>query len=215
LRIRTTDAADETQGGLGHLIELVERTPDAIVVTDASGHIRTANPAFLALCNLQPDVDLAGRALSEWIGHAPRETHELIDSIRSHGITAPLLTRLRGLGRAIDVELTAVLLPEGDQESIGFTLRRRVPRSTEEEALFDDLARAVERLGTRLGSLRLPSLMREGTDLIERHLLRVALARSTHDAGAADLLGISADSLTLRLRRHGLRPGGSLPTITS
>lgn len=215
LRIRAADSADGSEGGLGRLIELVERTPDAIVVTDAGGHIRTVNPAFLALCNLPPDVDLAGRALGEWIGQAPREAHELIESVRKHGITAPLLTRLRGLDRAIEVELTAVLLPEGDQDSIGFTLRRRVPRSVEEEALFDDLARAVERLSTRLGSLRLPSLMREGTDLIERHLLQTALARSADDAGAAELLGISADSLILRLRRHGLRPGGSLPAITS
>ena len=134
--------------------------------------------------------------------------------MRRQGITAPVASRLRSAAAQVDVEITAVLLPEGDQDSIGFTIRRRMPRSETEDAVFGDLARAVERLATRLGSLRLPTLMREGTDLIERHLLLAALARAADDSAAAQLLGISEESLLLRMRRHGLRPGGEAPAIT-
>lgn len=214
LRIRAADLADDAAGSLARRAELVERTPDAIVVTDTGGRIRIANPAFLALCNLAADADVTGRALSEWIGHGPRETAELLEAAQRQGIVAPMVTRLRGSAEPMEVEITAALLPEGEQDAIGITLRRRLPRSAREDAVFDGLAHAVDRLATRLGSLRLPTLMREGTDLVERHLLQAALARSADDAAAAELLGISEESLLLRLRRHGLRPGGDLTAVS-
>jgi transcriptional regulator PpsR len=215
LRIRAADMNEASGDELTRLIELVERTPDAIVVTDTGGRIRTANPAFQVLCNLQPDAELSGRLLSEWIGTGSREVHELLETVRRQGIAAPVVTRMRGVDSTVDVEITAVLLPEGDQDSIGFTMRRRIPRSAEDGAVFDELSRAVERLATRLGSLRLPTLMREGADIVERHLLQAALARATNDEAAAQLLGISEESLVLRLRRHGIRPGGNLAGTAS
>lgn len=215
LRIRTADLADDAAGSLARRAELVERTPDAIVVADTGGRIRIANPAFLALCDLPPDVDVAGRALSEWIGHGPREVAELLETARRQGIVAPVITQLRAGSEPAEIEITAGLMPEGEQDSIGITIRRRVLRSAREDAVFDDLARAVERLASRLGNLRLPTLMREGTDLVERHLLQAALARAADEAGAAQLLGISEESLLLRLRRHGLRPGGDLTAVES
>ena len=214
VRLREVVAADDADASLGRLIELVERSPDAIVVTDGSGRIRSANPAFAVLCQLSRDADLTGRSLSEWIGHAPREVADLLEAVRRQGITAPLMSRLRAADGLVDVEITAVLLPEGDEDAVGLTIRRRPLRVAADEAVFGDLARAVERLASRLGSLRLPSLMREGADLVERHLLQAALARAADDAAAAQLLGISEDSLQLRLKRHGLRPGGELPALT-
>ena len=215
LRIRTADLADDAAGSLARRAELVERTPDAIVVTDTGGRIRIANPAFVALCDLPPDADVAGRALSEWIGDGAREVAELLETAQRQGIAAPVITRLRAGAEPVELEITAALMPEGDQDSIGITIRRRLPRSAKEDAVFDDLARAVERLASRLGNLRLPTLMREGSDVVERHLLRAALARTADEAGAAELLGISEESLLLRLRRHGLRPGGDLAAIES
>jgi transcriptional regulator PpsR len=212
LRVRAVDSGDETDAGLSRLVELVERTPDAIAVTDAGGHIRLVNPAFLVLCGLPADADLGGRALSEWVGIGSRDVTELLDVVRRQGMVAPVVTRLRSMAGSAEIEIAAVLLPEADQDSIGFTLRARVRRTAAEEVVFGDLARAVERLATRLGTHRLPGLMREGTDLIERHLLQAALARASEDAAAAQLLGISEESLRLRLQRHGLRPGGE-PTI--
>lgn len=214
MRVRAAGQTDESAGGIGRLIELVERTPDAIVITDVGGRIRVANPAFLALCGLAPDADVGDRMLSEWVGGSPREVQELLDAARRHGLAAPVTVRLRQGGVAgPDVEVTAALLPEGDAESIGFSMRRRRRHGGGDDVLFEELGRAIERLASRLGSMRLPSLMREGADLVERHLLQSALERGATDAAAAELLGISEDSLVLRLRRHGLRPGGNLPAV--
>ncbi|MCU0952279.1 MAG: transcriptional regulator PpsR [Burkholderiaceae bacterium] len=222
VRVRAADGADDAAGDseagdseFGRLAELVERTPDAIVVTDAAGQVRFANPAFLALAGLPPATEVAGRALSEWVGQGAREVDDLLDLVCRHGMVSRVLGRMRGV-HAAEVEISAALLPEadGEHDSIGLTLRRMAPRSEAEAAVFDELTRAVERLAERVGSLILPSLMREGADLVERQLLRAALARSVDDLpAAARLLGISEESLALRLRRHGLQPGGG-STVT-
>lgn len=212
VRVRAADGSEDAEsadGGFARLADLVERTPDAIVVTDGAGQLRFANPAFLALAGLPAGTDVAGRALSDWVGHSARELADLLDIVRRHGMVSRVLGRMRGV-HAAEVEISAALLPEadGEHDSIGLTLRKMAPRSEVEAAVFDELTRAVERLAERVGSLILPSLMREGADLVERHLLRAALARSDDDlAAAARLLGISEDSLELRLRRHGLHPG--------
>lgn len=212
LRVQRADVGADAPGGSGALAELVERTPDAIVVTDSGGHVRHANPAFLTLCGLPPQADIAGRPLAEWLGGSAREAGELLDHVRRHGIAAQLGCRLRRADGAAgaNVELSAALLPDGDggQDAIGVTLRRLQPRGGAEDATLDELSHAVQRLAARVGSQILPSLMREGADLIERHLLRAALLRSAEPAEAARLLGISEESLVLRLRRHGLLDDG-------
>lgn len=216
LRVRAADTSEPTDSGLARLAELVERTPDAIVVTDMLGRIRLVNPAFIELAGLAASTDLSGRMLSEWLGHGPREFTEMLGAIQRQGMVARIVSRVRGLEGPIDIELAAARLPDeaDDQDSIGFTLRRLPRSSAAENAAFDELTRAVERLASRVGSVILPSLMREGAELVERHLLQAALARSGDDeAAAARLLGISEDSLLLRLRRQGLRLGGDRPSV--
>lgn len=216
LRVRTADATEETDGSLARLAELVERTPDAIVVTDMLGRIRLVNPAFLGLSGLPASTDLAGRTLSEWLGQGPREFNETLDAVRRNGMVSRVVSRLRGLTESVDIELSAARLPDdaNDEDSIGFTLRRVARSNTAETAAFDELTRAVEKLASRVGSVILPSLMREGAELVERHLLQTALAQCDDDeAAAARLLGISEDSLMLRLLRQGLRLGADRPSV--
>ncbi len=216
LRVRTADATEETDGSRARLAELVERTPDAIVVTDMLGRIRLVNPAFVELSGLPASTDLAGRTLSEWLGQGPREFNETLDAVRRNGMVARVVSRLRGLTESVDVELSAARLPDdaNDEDSIGFTLRRLTRSNTAETAAFDELTRAVEKLASRVGSVILPSLMREGAELVERHLLQTALAQCDDDeAAAARLLGISEDSLMLRLLRQGLRLGADRPSV--
>jgi DNA-binding NtrC family response regulator len=51
----------------------------------------------------------------------------------------------------------------------------------------------------------LPDLLQEATHLAERHLIEVALSRTHGDSQtAAQLLGISRESLALRMQRVGL-----------
>ena len=62
--------------------------------------------------------------------------------------------------------------------------------------------------------MSLPELVQEATHLAERHLVRSALERARgHAPTAADWLGITPESLSLRLIRHGLVADGDAPQL--
>jgi DNA-binding NtrC family response regulator len=68
-----------------------------------------------------------------------------------------------------------------------------------------ELPRSVEQLTELVGRVSLKDLVRETTDLIERLCIEAAL-ELTHDnrASAAEMLGLSRQSLYVKLRRYGL-----------
>jgi len=198
------------------LADFVERTPDAVVITDSSGRVSMANPAFMALCRQASESQVVGRSLGDWLVGAGRDLAAVLSEVRRLGIAPQWSASFQdGAGAAIDVELSAALLTEGDQECLGFTIRRTDARVAG-LSLGDELAAALEHVASQVGRVDLHELMREAAHLTERHLIKTALERSAGNrTAAAELLGVSADSLGIRLARLGLGfgelPGSDIP----
>lgn len=204
----------ETRSGdvARRLSQFVENTPDAVVITDSAGRVQSANPAFMDLCPVGlTETQLRGHTLAEVLGDPSHRLAALVGEVRRNGIASQVRAPVGGLaggrtgGAALEVEVSAALLAEGDQECIGFTLRRHDPLAAPPLQPVDGLAAAIELLTAQLGRVSLPELMQEATHLAERHLIGAALERARGQvATAAEWLGITVDSLMLRLRRHGL-----------
>jgi DNA-binding NtrC family response regulator len=65
--------------------------------------------------------------------------------------------------------------------------------------------RIVEQLLARVGQVPLRDIVRESTDLIERLCIEAALTRAGDNrALAAEMLGLSRQSLYAKLHRHGM-----------
>jgi DNA-binding NtrC family response regulator len=65
--------------------------------------------------------------------------------------------------------------------------------------------RSVEQLTELVGRVSLKEIVRESTDLIERLCIEAALTyTSDNRASAAEILGLSRQSLYSKLHRHGL-----------
>lgn len=194
------------------LADYVENTPDAVVVTDSSGRVLSANMALLRLCLPGTDpMRLRGRPLVQLLGDPGHQLEALLLQARRQGVVPQATLQLGGHGSQplLQIEASATLLDEGDQECIGFTLRRLAQLPTALPPV-NGLAEAIEGLVGQLGRVSLPELMQEATHLAERHLIRQALGRAQGDAAiAADWLGITADSLALRMHRHGLFADGA------
>lgn len=219
VRVRSTERRGSDAAR--RLADFVEHTPDAVVITDSNGRLQSANPAFLALCPAgSTDSQVKGRTLGDLLGDPGHRLASLVAEVRRNGIAtqvrAPIggLRGLRDGGRPEEVEVSAALLAEGDQECIGFILRRQAPRHDLPLQPVDGLAAAIENLAGQLGRVSLPELMQEATHLAERHLIRSALERARgHAPTAADWLGITSESLALRLMRHGLAADGDTPPL--
>ena len=188
---------------------LVQRTPDAVVITDSNGRVLMANPAFLDLVDATRDAQVEGRELAQWLGdnHA---TAALLGHVKRQGMATQGAAPLRSDGgRTLQVSLSAVLLDEGDRECIGFTLRRIESAGVKAAPAAEEVARSIEALGTLMGRRPLPELLHAASALIERHLIRSAMSRSGGDPSAAALLlGISQDVLAQRRSLHALDDAG-------
>jgi transcriptional regulator PpsR len=197
------------------LAELVEHTPDAVVITDSSGRVQMANPAFLMMCiQASTEQQVRGHMLGDLLGDPARRLAPLLAEVRRQGIASQIRMPLGTATHPLEAEISATLLDEGDQVCFGFTLRRA--ENPAGLRPVDDLVQAIELLTARLGRVCLPELMQEAGFAAERHLMRAALARAQGDAAtAAEWLGISPESLSLRVHRHNLsdlmRPSGEAP----
>ena len=219
VRVRSTERRGSDVAR--RLADFVEHTPDAVVITDSHGRLQSANPAFLALCAAgATDSTVKGRTLGDLLGDPGHRLAALVAEVRRNGIASQVRAPIGGLRgpwmgvRTDEVEISAALLAEGDQECIGFILRRQSPRADLPLQPVDGLAMAIENLAAQLGRVSLPELMQEATHLAERHLIRSALERSRgHAATAAEWLGITPESLSLRLMRHGLVADGETPPL--
>jgi DNA-binding NtrC family response regulator len=93
----------------------------------------------------------------------------------------------------------------GDSECFGFTIRAVGRRLRAAATGLRDVPRSVEQLTELVGRMSLKEIVRESTDLIERLCIEAALAyTSDNRASAAEILGVSRQSLYSKLHRHGL-----------
>lgn len=187
------------------LLELIDRTPEALVVTDAEGDILTANRSFLDLAQLASEEQAKGRSLGNWVGRPGADLSVFLSTVRKHGVVRVAASSIRGeLGLATEIELSAVSL-RGDNSGIGFVMRDVGRRVTTVPHGARDLTKAVEELTTLVGRVSLPTLVRDTTDLVERHFIEAALELTGDNrTTAAEVLGLSRQTLYVKLRRHGL-----------
>lgn len=197
------------------VMEVIESSPDGFVIADLDGHIRLANRAFLDMAQLATEEQVRGEPLDRWLGGSGVDFNLLVGRLRSHGVLRLFQTRLRGeYGSATDVEVCAVAVPEGEEPCLGFTLRDVGPRLLNERRDSKARPRSVEQLTELVGRVPLKDLVRDSTDLIERLCIEAALELTNDNrASAAEVLGLSRQSLYAKLRRYGLgdldEPAGS------
>jgi transcriptional regulator PpsR len=186
------------------LLQVVDRLPDGLVVTDLDGKILTANLAFLDLAQLGSEEQARGEVLSRWLGRPGVDLEVLLSNLRQHGSVRMFSTAVRGqFGSTTKVEISAVSVPEGDPPCLGFTLRNASHLGEGRNAA--DLPRSVEHFTELIGRVPLKDLVRDTTDVIERLCIEAALELTNDNrASAAEMLGLSRQSLYVKLRRYGL-----------
>ncbi len=188
------------------LLDVIEIMPDAFVVTDLKGRILTANPAFLDLAQLATEDHAMGQSLGRWLGRLEIDLGVLTANLREHGVVRLFVTTVQGeLGSKEEVEVSGVSVMNGEESCLGFSIRAIGSRQFKEDAGRHPLPKSVEQLTELVGHVSLKDLVRETTDMIERLSIEAALELSGDNrASAAELLGLSRQSLYAKLHRYGL-----------
>ena len=201
----TAEAGGLPEGGR-MLLRVAESAPDGLVVTDAEGSILTANAAFLDMAQLASEEQLRGETLERFLGRQGLEAEVLLSNLRSRGAVRLYATTLRGaLGASIEVEISAVTVMDGGERRFGFSVRDVSTRLRPPPSAPAVHGRTVQELTDLIGKVPLKDLVREAADAIERLCIEAALEITRDNrASAAEMLGLSRQSLYAKLHRYGL-----------
>ncbi len=185
---------------------VLERIPDPFLLTDPGLKILTANTAFLDLVRIGTSEQAAGQLLSRFLGRAGLERNIILDTLRAHGSVRNFSTVIRTqYEEQEDVEVSAVSAPDGAEAYYGFTIRPVGRKTSDRASGTPELKRSVEQLTELVGRVTLKELVRETTDLVERLCIEAALELTKNNrASAAEVLGLSRQSLYSKLHRFGL-----------
>ncbi len=188
-----------------------------LVINAATQTITELNGPAVAVFG--PAADLQGRLVSDLFEPRDRaQLDQVLATVRAGGHAEP--RQLRLADNAAEMTLGASLFRE---DSASFMLLRVVPvpaaatgtpsrRQLEAAGETNgdarpgrELPRSVDQLTELIGRVALKDLVREATDMIERLCIEAALEKTNDNrASAAELLGLSRQSLYVKLHRYGL-----------
>jgi transcriptional regulator PpsR len=215
-RIETAKSVEPVAAELStHLAQLYRDGPDAIVVTDALGAIRSANDAFLGLTDSGSLGDVKGKSLGEFLARGSVDLKVLTDTAARSGKMRMYATRLEGAyGSQLSIELSATHLNGGGISGFVFVIRDtsrmevvREPAAASSPVpgsspVSDDAMRNVMDL---VGSAPLKDIVAATTDVVEKMCIETAVELTDNNrVAAAEMLGLSRQSLYVKLRKYGL-----------
>ncbi len=212
--LRVENPAAVQQGGGDARAEVVlrvlEQSPDAFVVTNNDGDIIAANRAFAEMVQLGRAEQALGESLDRWLGRAGVDLNVLLANLRQRGSVRLFATTLRDAnGATIPVEISAVSAPHGEVSGLGFTIRD-IGRRLGGEAPRAEMPRSEEQLTELVGRVPMREIVGETTELIEKLCIQAALQLTQDNrATAAEILGLSRQSLYVKLRQYGIGNLGS------
>lgn len=185
---------------------VLERMPDAFVLTDKDRRILMANAAFVEIAQVASEERLRGEPIERWIGRPGLDVDVLFANLQAHGVLRNFSTVLRGEhGTTEDVDISGVDVSSGARHCFGFCIRPVGLRTGRERLGGRELPRTAEQFADLVGRVSLKNLVRETTDLIERLCIEAALELTKDNrASAAEMLGLSRQALYTKLRRYGL-----------
>ena len=187
------------------LLRVLNRIPDAFVLTDSELNIVDCNLAFLELSELPSAESARGQSLGGFVGRPGIDLTVLAGSLREHGWVRNFGTVIRTqYGAQDEVELSGVSVRDGQDAYSGFVIR---PAPREQDLPAEnarELPRTAEQLTQLVGRVSLREIVGETTDVIERMCIEAALNLTNNNrASAAEILGLSRQSLYSKLNRYG------------
>ncbi|HQT72810.1 MAG TPA: transcriptional regulator PpsR [Acidiphilium sp.] len=200
---------DVLPDGRADLLKLIDNAPDGFVVASHDGRVIAANAAFAEMVQAASAEQVVGRSLEQWLGRPGVDLPVVTGNLRQNGAVRLYPTTLRDeFGTEIDVEISAVSVTSGGKPCYGFAIRNVAGRGTPElmrPAAMRAVPRSLEQIGELIGRVSLKDIVREATDVIERLSIEAALdITGDNRASAAEMLGLSRQSLYVKLRRYGM-----------
>ncbi len=211
-RFELTDVAGPALDDVsGDLASLFRAGPDAIVFTDPDGTIRTVNEAFLNLVDGSHAAAVKGRSLGDFLARGGVDLKVLVDNASRTGQVRSYATRLASeYGAPLAVELSAAWLADRAHPVIAFVIRdasraEALRKSAAPGGVAQGSPETAQSVIDLVGSASLKDIVAETTDVVEKLCIETAVELTRNNrVAAAEMLGLSRQSLYVKLRKYGL-----------
>jgi transcriptional regulator PpsR len=215
MMVRLVTEAKETAApdtAADHALALFRSGSDAMLFMTPKGLIVSVNESFLDLVGAAHTSDVVGRSLGDFLGRGQIDLSVLTEQPQRSGHMRIYATRLvNELGTKLAVEISATHLVDSDVPVIGCVIRdvsraeagrTAAGASTGIAQMPAEPARNVMDL---VGSASLKDIVAETTDVVERMCIETAVELTNNNrVAAAEMLGLSRQSLYVKLRKFGL-----------
>ena len=186
------------------ILRLVRQATEGIVLTGTDGRLVWANDAFLDMTQAALPSQVLGVPLESFFARRGADLAVIMQNAREHGRLRLFASTINGvLGTTTETEISAVALSAPHGEAwYGFVIRNVSVRPPVDPVR---MPRSMDQLTELIGRVPLKELVRESTDVLEKLCIEAALEITGNNrAAAAELLGLSRQSLYVKLRRYGL-----------
>jgi transcriptional regulator PpsR len=208
VRLVSREAASEVHhdnGATLAMVEAMERFPDGWLLTTPTGIVKSVNEESMALMGLTSASQISGQNLERWLQRGAVDWGVLHTSLRQQLPVRHFATEVRTLsGLTVPVEISAVYLAR-PEPAYAFFLRDLNRRPAGASAHAPGQPHPFAELSQLVGRRPIKDIVGETVDTIERMCIESAL-ELTHNnrASAAEMLGLSRQSLYVKLRRFGI-----------
>jgi len=185
----------------------LDQAPVGFVVADRLGTVLASNPEFCSMVGVASHAMLANKSLEEWLARGGVDLGVLLTNLRQSRTLRSFATDLRSMvGVLIPVDITAVTL-NGEDPTYGFFFHE-VSGARGRDAMpatSGGMADSVAQLSQLVGRMPMKEIVGETSTMIERMCIQAALELTQNNrASAAEMLGLSRQSLYVKLHRYGM-----------
>lgn len=187
---------------------LLNSLPEGVVFTDLTGVVKDVNARFMDLIHVLTPDRARGRHLSAWLGASSVDMQVLISKIREVGEVRNFASVVQDeIGNATDVTVSAARhgSEAGEADTITLVISRAF-RPDQRPQILNDGGTEDTDFSKLVGRVPLKDVIRDAVDVIEKLCIEAALKQTRNNrASAADLLGLSRQSLYTKLKRYGIQ----------
>jgi transcriptional regulator PpsR len=189
-----------------NLERLFNEGVDGMVFLDGDGVITAANESFLKLTDSGNIAQVRGRSFADFLARGSVDMRVLLDNAKRARQLSMYATRLLNeFNGQIAVEVSATYLNDRPKPAFGIVLRDASRSEMLRRPGFtggEDGMRSVMEL---VGSSSLKDIVAETADVVEKMCIQTAVDLTRNNrAAAAEMLGLSRQSLYVKLRKFGM-----------
>ena len=185
--------------------DALQKAPYGFVVTDASGLILSVNEEFMAMSGAFSLAQVVGQHFEPWLGRGGVDWGVLVNNLKQLSTIRNFATELVSQSNLnLEVDISASVLDSADKR-YGFFIRDVHRLSQTGPVSSSSMAGSVSQLSQLVGRMPMKDIVGETTDMIEKMCIQSALELTQNNrASAAEMLGLSRQSLYIKLHRYGM-----------